>query len=138
MLTDFFIAPAEDAASLANDFARLPDHGANNLDNAALAALWAAMDANSGHVTLEGEDHMIAMASAEGPWIFDLPDAMTARLAGLGEPELNAVADRWAKSEELAFYELQGADLIEPILTLQSLAKTARSKGQRLLLRMAM
>lgn len=138
MITDFFLAPVEDAVALCTDFDRLPDHAANNLDNAALAALWSAMDASGQHVSLEGEDHMVAMASPEGPWVFDLPDAMTFLLVDLGESERRIVADRWAQSEELSFYKLSGAELIEPIKTLQDLASAAHARGHRLLLRMAM
>lgn len=137
MLTDFFIAPVDDAVALATDFERLPDYGANNLDNAALSALWAAMDTSGSHASLQGEDHMVAMGSPEGPWIFDLPTEMTLLLVGLSETERSAAADRWAQSDEMSFYQLSGADLIGSVGVLQDLAAAADAKGQRVFLRMA-
>lgn len=138
MITDFFIAALDDAMVIASDDRRTPDYSTRNADNAVLAGLWSALDASSDAAGLAGEAYLVAMGSAEGPWVFDLPDDMTARLSALAERDMLATADRWARSEALSYHQLTGADMLASLVVMKELAGKARSADLRLLLRMAM
>jgi hypothetical protein len=138
LLTDFFLAPANDGLALATDMARTPDHRTNNADNSVLAALWKAVDQDADPSSLAGEACLVAMGSPEGPWVFALPDELVVRLNELSDDKISDAADRWARSDELAYHRVSGADLIEPLRTLKTLVGGAQATGQTLFLRMTL
>jgi len=117
---------------------RTPNHRTNNVDNSVLAALWKAVDQNADASRLAGEEFLVAMGSPEGPWVFAIPDELVIRLDELTEESFSEAADRWARSEELSYHRVSGLDLIEPLMTMKTLASDARSAEQQLFWRMAM
>lgn len=138
LLTDFFLATAKDASSIAEGTFRAPDYSTSNADNSVLAALWGAIDGFADNSRLASEECLVAMGSPEGPWVFALPEDMILRLSELPEPELLTAAERWAKSEEMFYHRVSGTDLMPSLTLLKSLAEKAQSTGRSLLLRMAM
>ncbi|WP_324698603.1 hypothetical protein ACLIMP_07610 [Novosphingobium aerophilum] len=138
MLTEFFLGRADDGVALSTDMARTPIYRTNNADNSVLAALWKAVDQSADASRLAGEEFLVAIGSPEGPWVFAIPDELVIRLDELNEDSFANAADRWARSKELSYHGVSGADLIEPLKTMKALASDARSTEHTLFLRMAM
>ena len=138
LLTDFFLGSSDDGVVLSVDTTRTPNHRTKNVDNSVLAALWNAVDQNADASRLEGEEFLVATGSSEGPWVFVIPDELVISLDALTEDGLFQAADRWAQSKELSYYRVSRLDLIEPLRTIKTLASDARSREQRLFLKMTM
>lgn len=138
LLTDFFVAEREEAASIASGKSRNADYSTKNADNSVLAALWGALDETADYSRLAGDDFLIETGSVEGPWVFDLPTELIICLSDLPEAEFSQIADRWASSKELSYYGASGADMIPSLVTVKQLAEKAHSSKCRLMLRMAM
>jgi hypothetical protein len=140
MLTNIYIASPSDAESIGANPAspQWPRLEFNGLDNAALAALLAALGNSEEAKNLEGEEYLVFFAGKGGPWVFHLPEVLRNLLSKLQHQEVEAVAEKWVKQEELAFNNLSASDVTPLIETLRDFAKQALNSHQQLMLWMSL
>jgi hypothetical protein len=77
-------------------------------------------------------------SSEEGPWVFQIPDGFTSRLASLSPAERTAVADQWAATEEFALDGWSPSDVGASLDAICALAASAGSSERSLFLWMSL
>lgn len=72
-----------------------------------------------------GED-----SSHEGPWAYEVPADFVARLAGLGDADLEEATTRWAATDELRMDRWTAPDALDTARLIRSVAQEARATGR--------
>ncbi len=142
LLTDFVIASPSEAAAICaaegEHAERWPCVQLKRVDTVKLSTLAAELGVGQVAAALEGDDQLVFSRSEEGPWVFHLPESLTAALAALPPEEVAGVAERWGKHEELVLDGWEPADVVEVVEQLRALAARARDGGKQLLLWMCL
>lgn len=135
LLSAFFIAKAEDAASYGSEHPYPAGDCCQykHLSPLQAAQILAVLRRIPYDVSLLDEFPLVHQESEDGPWTAKVPDDMTAALAELKESAISAQALAWSEAtkEELAW----NASDFDPIVRdLVRLARTARASGKSLFL----
>jgi hypothetical protein len=103
---------------------RWPGLDAKGLDQVKLALLWALLAGQPFRDELVHEFAPLEELSEDGPWVFRVPPALVALLAGLAPDRAPLVASAWAATEEL---ELDGWEPGGAAALIDALRGTARA-----------
>jgi len=80
----------------------------------------------------------VAEVSADGPWVFRLPEELVARLAALSPEERQAAGVKWAATEEFALSGWEEAAVSDGLVEICRLARQAADSRQALFLWMCL
>jgi hypothetical protein len=83
-------------------------------------------------------DTVLDQPTPSGPWVFLVPEPLTAALAALGDAAQAPVAERWAATEEFVLDRWQVDDVRDYLRELVARARAARESGKSLLLWMSL
>ena len=89
-------------------------------------------------VNYSSEFRELASDGTDGPWVYRVPDQLTARLAETPESDLPQYAKAWAATEEFRLDGWETADALELLTDLHGLAKTAVTKRLSVLMWMSL
>jgi hypothetical protein len=102
LLTEFFIASADQAAKLAEDGpqdASVPAVFGKDVDTVKIATLNRLIIDPAGELRLD-IDEPVNVDQPDGPWLFVMRDEVTAAIGGLADDQISAAAQNWAATEE--------------------------------------
>jgi hypothetical protein len=141
LVTDLVVADPRDARAVAEDAsprARWSGLDAKGVDQVRLATLWALLAGREYRDELVLEFVPLHEVSGDGPWVFRVPDALVALLAGVDEAGAARAAPAWAATDELALdgWDAEGAAAL--IAGLRDLAHGARAGGKPVLMRVSL
>lgn len=81
------------------------------------------------------EDSLLYEESqSDGPWVFGVPDALTASLASLDDSAIANVVREWGATEEFVMDNWPTEQVTQYLSQLAAHARVARSQGRSLLL----
>jgi hypothetical protein len=83
-------------------------------------------------------DSVLDERSKNGPWIYLVPDELTAAVAALNDDAIESVAAKWADTEEFQLARWQPADVEEYLSDLVPFAQKATAMKKPLLLWMSL
>ena len=133
ILTDILVAAPSEAEAIIADHRHAqnwPCAQFKGLTPMELGDLCDALGINGGYKALI----CIALESEGALSIYQFPDTFPALLAGCDDEQLRKVAVKWAAGENLAFDEVNPADLNVPLRRIRELSKQALSANKSLLL----
>jgi hypothetical protein len=146
VLSDIIVAdPSEAAAINAAEGAHLeqwPCLESRDIDPVKLGTLWQVLSGGSPDdvdaVSAYMMDTVLDQPTPSGPWVFLVPEPLTAALAALGDAAQAPVAERWAATEEFVLDRWQVDDVRDYLRELVARARAARESGKSLLLWMSL
>jgi hypothetical protein len=137
MITDFYVGTVGDAKDIISGETSLrPALSTGNADNSVLAELWAALDPEADVSSLAGEGCIVASGDG-GPWVFELPKVLVAKLADLSDAAVPQVCNAWARGAEMSYHGVTGPDLAKPLGDLRDVARQVDAASNSMLLFMA-
>jgi hypothetical protein len=80
----------------------------------------------------------VVIVSEEGPWVFQIPQDLVARLAALDDVSRTDVSRRWALAEEFVLDRWGEDDVASALSSISSLAKRAFDSERALFLWMSL
>jgi len=83
-------------------------------------------------------DALLDQRSAEGPWVFLVPEELTSSLAEVAEARAEGVVEQWAATDEFQLDGWPEADVEQCLQELIAHARQARDSGKSLLLWMSL
>ena len=98
VLTDLIIADKSDAEIVANSIGPTEEwkgFDAKGHNEITLGHLLCILRGEEFDETVWDEFPLLAQATEDGPWVFDLPDDLTVKLSQLNEDEIPAVVSEW-------------------------------------------
>ena len=139
--TDLLVAEPGDARAVAEDpapRARWTGADAKGVDQVKLGILWALLAGREYRDALVLEFVPLHEVSADGPWVFRVPDPLLALLAEADEGRVGRAAQAWAASDELALDGWDAESAAALLEDLCGLARGARAADRPLLMRVAL
>ncbi len=144
VLTDFVVAPRSaaqevgQAACPCEEFDGLDAKGIDPVKLATLGAILTGTAFDPGFMS--GESCLYGCGSEEGPWVFEVPPSLVARLAALQGDELVRAGEVWAATEEFSpRYDYWPAEAVHQVLNaLVHLSRRAVGSNASLLMWMSL
>jgi hypothetical protein len=141
VLTDLVVADRKDARKVlrsvcpSRDFDGLDVKG---IDTVKLGTLHAVLVGRKYDPSFMGDS--LLSGGAEGPWVYEVPDDLVRRLAGLTPRRLAAAGKKWAATEEFSpeFDNWSVEDVQRVLGELAALCKRAVDEGKPVLMWMSL
>lgn len=139
VLTDYFVATADQAAALAlrgPQHGRLPAMQAKWILPMRLGALYAII-ADLGEADPE-VDEPVDVDRPDGPWLTVIRDEVTAAIAAVSDESVASVGNAWAMTEEWQRDPASAEEVIAIVRELRKLAQHAGPPARRMYLWMCL
>lgn len=141
VLTDIVVASEAEAGAVGRASVpsqQWPGMDAKGIDQIKLGMLLSLLSGEPYRDSLVDEFTFLWEQSDDGPWVYRIPPCLVDRLSQLQGPELQRVAQEWARIEEFRLVNWKPADVEAVLRALVGLAEQARSQGKDLLMWMCL
>lgn len=139
VLTEFFVADADQAAALAVPGpldSDVPTLLAKSIDPVKVATLYQIAAGLTEEV--DETDDPVDTKRPEGPWLVVIRDEVTSAFAAVSDDLLPSVSQQWAATEEWTLDGGTANDLLPVVRGLRDLARQAQPPDRRLYLWMSL
>lgn len=141
VVTEIVIADEGDALAVAEDSApgrRWPAIDADGVDQVKLATLWAIVTGLEACDVILEAFTPLAEVSVDGPWVFRVPPGLVSALAEIDAGRAPAVAETWARSEELDVEDRDPGEIRKLLDGLRGVARAATAAHKPVLMRVSL
>lgn len=146
VLSDIIIARADDASSInaaggghEQQWVTLASKGIDTIKLGTLSQILAGRPVDDVNTVASFMlDAVVDEASEDGPWVYRVPDDLTAKVAALDDATADRVAREWAATEEFKLSRWPEDDVREYLHNLVAHAKRACADDKSLLLWMSL
>jgi hypothetical protein len=140
VLTDFVVAHASDAQKVceslnpSQEFSGIDAKGVGQVGMGTLYAILTHTDCDPDFMM--ADESFLCTGSDDGPWVQLVPEEMTARLAGITESEIPALADEWGNTEEFQpeYSSWAREDIVTFLRQISELSRKAQAEKKSLLM----
>jgi hypothetical protein len=140
VLSDLVVAPAGDAERIGHADAPAAEFGGidiKGIDSVKFGTLHSILTGRSFEELLS-EYEPVVTVSDEGPWVFQIPSDLVARLATLADADKQVAVSKWAATEEFALSRWTASEVADAFEGIASLAQKAERAGHSLFLWMSL
>jgi hypothetical protein len=140
ILSDLVVAPAADAERIGRAQVPAKEFGGidiKGIDSVKFGMLHSILTGRSFEELLP-EYQPVVTVSDEGPWVFQIPSDLVARLAALAGEDKRAAVSKWAATEEFALDRWPASEVAQAFEGIASLARQAVGADHSLFLWMSL